>query len=55
MFEEMVSGIRMRPSAVCSPYSIRKEEGVQRKSVSKRHRKSAGGDDTVKKAAPSKR
>jgi hypothetical protein len=49
MFEEMVSGIRSETVRRLFTVHIRKEEGVQRKSVSKTTTASAGGDDTVKK------
>jgi preprotein translocase subunit SecA len=49
MFEEMVSGIRAETVRRLFTVRIRKEEGVQRKSVSKNATASAGGDDTVKK------
>jgi preprotein translocase subunit SecA len=49
MFEEMISGIRSETVRRMFTVRIRKEEGVQRKSVSRTVSTSAGGDDTVKK------
>ena len=49
MFEEMISGIRSETVRRIFTVRIRKEEGVQRKSVSKTSTESVGGDGTVKK------
>ena len=49
MFEEMVSGIRSETVRRMFTVRIRKEQGVERKSVSKTTSASAGGDNTVKK------
>ena len=49
MFEEMISGIRSETVRRMFTVRIRKEEGVQRKSVSKTATESVGGDGTVKK------
>ena len=49
MFEEMINGIRSETVRRMFTVRIRKEEGVQRKSVAKNSTESVGGDGTVKK------
>ena len=49
MFEEMINGIRSETVRRMFTVRIRKEEGVQRRSVAKNSTESVGGDGTVKK------